>query len=175
MGDKNTGLWNTSVETGKIIPNKPELRAIIQVALIYCGVFVLACRLAGNPFSFTQRIDSGFVVKAGLSGTDNWNIFWWVTILTIVFEFLDASAGMDYGTAMTPLLLLLGFSPQQIIPVILIQQALAGLTGAFLHNEFGNVEWKFKPMSESFRLSLIIAGARLYCRRLFHLCGLWNI
>jgi len=71
---------------------------------------------------------------------------------------MDASAGMGFGTALTPLLLVVGFDPKQIVPVVMIQQGAAGLVGAFLHREFENVEWKFSPMSETVKLWLIIGG-----------------
>jgi uncharacterized protein len=94
----------------------------------------------------------------GWAGTNQWGILWAVVGIAVVFEFLDVAAGMGYGTAVTPLLLLLGYDPIQIVPVIMIQQAAAGLLGAFLHSEFGNVEWRFKPVSETVRLWLVIAG-----------------
>ena len=77
-------------------------------------------------------------------------------LLAAFFEFMDASAGMGFGTALTPLLLVIGFDPKQIVPVVMIQQGVAGLVGAFLHREFENVEWKFKPMSETVKLWMII-------------------
>jgi uncharacterized membrane protein YfcA len=52
---------------------------------------------------------------------------------------------------------LMGFNPKQIVPVVMIQLGVAGLVGAFLHREFENVEWKFRPMSETIKLWLIIA------------------
>jgi hypothetical protein len=70
---------------------------------------------------------------------------------------MDATAGMGFGTAITPLLLLIGFDPKQIVPVVMIQQGVAGLIGTFLHAEYQNVEWKFKPMSETIKLWLYIA------------------
>lgn len=85
-----------------------------------------------------------------------WTIFWAVVVLAALLEFLDASAGMGYGTAITPLLLVFGFEPIQIVPAVMIQQATAGLLGAFLHHEFGNVEWRVKPMSETLRLALLV-------------------
>ena len=35
--------------------------------------------------------------------------------------FLDSSARMGYGTTFTPVLLILGFDPLQIIPVVMVQ------------------------------------------------------
>jgi len=113
--------------------------------------------LAGNPFEATQRIASPAIVDRGLVGTNQWTIFWGVVLLAMFFEFMDASAGMGFGTALTPLLLVIGFDPKQIVPVVMIQQGVAGLVGAVLHREFENVVWKFKPMSETVKLWLIIA------------------
>jgi uncharacterized membrane protein YfcA len=89
---------------------------------------------------------------------NQWSIIWSVVLIAAFFEFMDASAGMGFGTALTPLLLMVGFDPKQIVPVVMIQQGAAGLVGAFLHREFENVEWKFSPMSETVKLWLIIAG-----------------
>lgn len=113
--------------------------------------------MAGNPFEATQRIASPAIVDRGLVGTNQWTIFWGVVLLAMFFEFMDASAGMGFGTALTPLLLVIGFDPKQIVPVVMIQQGVAGLVGAVLHREFENVVWKFKPMSETVKLWLIIA------------------
>ncbi|MCG2777148.1 MAG: sulfite exporter TauE/SafE family protein, partial [Desulfobacterales bacterium] len=139
---------------------KPE-KGQIKAALCGFGavfiVFLVACWLAGNPFEATQRIPSDVVKARGWVGTDNWTIFWYVIAIAVCFEFMDASAGMGYGTALVPLLLVLGFDPKQIVPAVMIQQGIQGLVGAFLHREYGNVEWKLKPMTETIRLWLIIA------------------
>ena len=82
-----------------------------------------------------------------------------VILIVVVFEFLDASAGMGYGTAVTPLLLLMGYTPLQIVPAVMIQQTVAGYTGVFLHGELGNVTWSLSDRRDtSLRLGLAIAG-----------------
>ncbi len=96
-------------------------------------------------------------------------------------DIMDASAGMGFGTALTPLLLVIGFDPKQIVPVVMIQQGAAGLVGAFLHREFENVEWKFSPMSETVKLWLIIAGTGVLFNvtaivgvyKIFHIAKIW--
>ena len=142
----------------RLRPGKKQITAALYGLAAFFVIFLISCWLAGNPFGATQRIASEAIEKKGWVGTNNWGIFWWVVILAVVFEFLDASAGMGYGTALTPLLLIIGFDPKQIVPAVMIQQAAAGIVGAFLHNEFGNVKWKIKPMSETIKLWLIIAG-----------------
>ncbi|MDF1535491.1 MAG: sulfite exporter TauE/SafE family protein [bacterium] len=141
----------------RLKPDRRMVRAALVGMISFFTVFLVGCWLAGNPFSATQRVASEFIMARGWAGTDAWSILWGVVGIAIILEFLDAAAGMGYGTAITPLLMLLGFDPIQIVPAVMIQQAVAGLTGAFLHNEFGNVEWKFKPMSETVKLWLIIS------------------
>jgi uncharacterized membrane protein YfcA len=99
------------------------------------------------------------MIEHGWAGTSEWGLLWLVIVLAMVFEFMDAAAGMGFGTALTPVLLVMGYDPLQIVPVVLIQQTVAGLVGAFLHREFQNVEWRFRPLSETVRLCIIIASA----------------
>ncbi|MEJ2165717.1 MAG: sulfite exporter TauE/SafE family protein [Desulfobacterales bacterium] len=148
---KKSTMWE------RFLPGKRQLIAAAWGLLALFAVFLLGCWLAGNPFEATKRIASPFVEKMGWVGTNEWGIIWSVVLIAMFFEFMDASAGMGFGTAITPLLLLIGFNPKQIVPVVMIQQGVAGLVGAFLHREFENVEWKFSPMSETVKLWLYIA------------------
>ncbi len=165
MAEKKSMGWEVAREVEFIKPSilerlKPEKKALIGALWALCAffvVFLLGCWLAGNPFEATKRIASPIVEAKGWVGSNEWGIFWHVVLLAMFFEFMDASAGMGFGTAITPLLLVLGFDPKQIVPAVMIQQGVAGLVGAFLHREFENVEWKLKPMSETIKLWLIIA------------------
>lgn len=142
----------------RLKPGKKQVVGALWAAGAFLIVFLVGCWLAGNPFEATQRIPSEAIQAKGWVGTNNWGIFWHVVALTLFFEFMDASAGMGFGTAIVPLLLVLSFDPKQIVPTVMIQQGIAGLVGAFLHREFENVEWKLKPMSETIKLWLIIGG-----------------
>lgn len=139
----------------RLIPEWRHMKAALGGIFVFFLVFLLGCWLAGNPFEPTVRIQSPYSVAHGLQG-NSWHIVWSVVLLAAFFEFMDASAGMGFGTALTPILLVLGFDPKQIVPVVMIQQGVAGMVGAFLHREFENVEWKFKPMSETVKLWFII-------------------
>ena len=141
----------------RFVPEWKQIKgALMGIAALFL-VFLLGWWLAGNPFDATQRIPSEIVKVNGWVGTNQWAIIWSVVLVAMFFEFMDASAGMGFGTALTPLLLVMGFDPKQIVPAVMIQQGTAGLVGAFLHREFENVEWKFKPMSETIKLWLIIS------------------
>ena len=43
-----------------------------------------------------------------------------VAILALSCEYIDASIGMGYGTALTPLLLVIGFLPLDVVPAVLL-------------------------------------------------------
>ncbi len=141
----------------RLMPEKSQVMAAVYSMGALAVVFLIGCWLAGNPFEATQRIPSAFVKSMGWVGTNEWGIIWSVVFVAMAFEFMDATAGMGFGTAITPLLLVMGFDPKQIVPVVMIQQGVAGLIGTFLHKEYGNVEWKFKPMSETVKLWFYIA------------------
>ena len=48
--------------------------------------------------------DNQVMVDQGWAGTSDWGLLWTVILLALVFEFMDASAGMGFGTALTPVL-----------------------------------------------------------------------
>jgi len=57
-------------------------------------------------------------------------------------EYIDSTLGMGYGTALTPVLLLFGYSPLQIVPAVLISELITGLLAGFFHHRAGNVNLK---------------------------------
>ena len=65
---------------------------------------------------------------------------------------MDSTLGMGYGTTLTPVFLMMGFNPLQIVPVVLISELISGLLAAVLHHREGNVN--LRP--ETFKLSEII-------------------
>jgi len=61
--------------------------------------------------------------------------------LTALFcEYIDSSLGMGYGTTLTPLLLVAGFEPLQIVPCILLSEFASGAAAGFMHHRDGNVD-----------------------------------
>jgi uncharacterized membrane protein YfcA len=64
-----------------------------------------------------------------------------IFLAALACEFMDSSLGMGYGTTLTPLLLLSGFEPLQIVPAVLISELMTGLTAGLLHQRDGNVDF----------------------------------
>ena len=76
---------------------------------------------------------------------------------------MDSAGGMGYGTALTPLMLMAGFDPKQVVPCIMITEMFTGLIAGMIHGEFENVEWKLKPMNETTKLVIVVAIIGMVC------------
>ncbi|MBK5965066.1 hypothetical protein CCR95_13460 [Thiocystis minor] len=63
-----------------------------------------------------------------------------VFVAALACEYLDSSLGMGYGTTLTPLLLLAGFEPLQIVPAVLFSELLTGLAAGAMHHRDGNID-----------------------------------
>jgi len=70
-----------------------------------------------------------------------------IIIIAFISEYVDSTLGMGYGTTLTPILLLFGFSPLQVVPSILLSELITGLLAGFTHHSVGNVELRPKTMS----------------------------
>lgn len=79
-----------------------------------------------------------------------------VAILAFFCEYIDSTLGMGYGTTLTPVLLIFGFSPIQIVPAVLLSELITGLLAGFFHQLVGNVD--FRP--KTYRIPAIIARLR---------------
>lgn len=75
-----------------------------------------------------------------------------IIIIAFLCEYMDSTLGMGYGTTLTPVLLLFGFNPLQIIPVVLLSELISGLLAGFFHHKEGNVNL----MPKSTNIPLII-------------------
>jgi len=67
-----------------------------------------------------------------------------IVLIAFICEYTDSTLGMGYGTALTPILILFGFKPLQIVPVVLLSELITGLLAAFFHHREGNVNLKPK-------------------------------
>ncbi len=80
------------------------------------------------------------------------SIWMGMTIIIVAFlcEYMDSTLGMGYGTTLTPVLLLLGYSPMQVVPAVLLSELITGLMAGIFHHRAGNVN--FKPKTTNFSL-----------------------
>lgn len=69
---------------------------------------------------------------------------WGIIVLAFFCEYVDSTLGMGYGTTLTPVLLIMGFSPAQIVPAVLLSELITGVLAGILHHREGNVNFKPK-------------------------------
>jgi uncharacterized membrane protein YfcA len=79
-----------------------------------------------------------------------------IIILAFLCEYIDSSLGMGYGTTLTPLLLIMGYKPLQIVPVVLLSELVTGMSAAFFHHKFKNADFKFG--NSDFKIAMVMAG-----------------
>jgi len=77
-------------------------------------------------------------------------------MLSFACGYVDSSLGMGYGSTLTPLLLLLGYQPLEVIPAIIGSQFVAGGIGAWAHHLIGNVD--LHPRNQAFRVACLLAS-----------------
>lgn len=76
-----------------------------------------------------------------------------IVFFALACEYMDSTLGMGYGTTLAPVLLLMGYSPGEIVPAVLVSELVSGIFAAGMHHRSGNVD--FKPCTTD--LSKIIA------------------
>jgi uncharacterized membrane protein YfcA len=53
----------------------------------------------------------------------------YLVISALIMEFIDSSLGMMYGTALSPRLIFMNYNAKDVVPCILISQAVGGFFG----------------------------------------------
>jgi uncharacterized membrane protein YfcA len=77
-----------------------------------------------------------------------------VLFLALILEYVDSTLGMGYGTTLTPVLLVMGFEPLQIVPAVLLSELTAGFMAAGMHHSVGNVD--FRKHSNHLKIALLL-------------------
>jgi len=86
-------------------------------------------------------------------------IHWPFLLLALFCEYIDSTLGMGYGTTLTPILLLAGYEPTQIVPSVLLSEFLTGILAGIFHHGCGNVN--FKPGSHPLKVALVLAACSI--------------
>jgi len=79
-------------------------------------------------------------------------------ILALLAEFVDSYLGMMYGTILTPLLIIVGFPSQDVVPSILLSQAIAGGIASIGHIRYNNITLKRNGTDTKIILSIVTLG-----------------
>jgi uncharacterized membrane protein YfcA len=87
---------------------------------------------------FFFAFDHEFSLADQLPGTPL--LYLAIVVLAFMAEYVDSSLGMGYGTTLTPLLLILGYTPLQVVPAVLLSEFASGISSGFYHHSIGNVD-----------------------------------
>ena len=82
-----------------------------------------------------------------------------IFLAALLCEYIDSSLGMGYGTTLTPVLLLAGFEPLQIVPCVLLSEFLTGITAGLMHHRDGNVDLLRDGRARKTMMSLSLLSA----------------
>ena len=76
------------------------------------------------------------------------SLFVAVVFLAMICQYMSISLGVGYGTPLTPLLIIIGFLPLQIVPAVLFSQLAGGIIGGLAHHRVGNISLDFRRDEE---------------------------
>ncbi|MFX0093793.1 MAG: sulfite exporter TauE/SafE family protein [Candidatus Hodarchaeota archaeon] len=87
-------------------------------------------------------------------------------VLALICEYIDSAIGGGYGTILVPILLLLGFDNNIIVPSVLFTEIWTGFASAGLHHVVGNAKFEAKidrangnlHLSEDSKVSSVLAA-----------------
>jgi uncharacterized membrane protein YfcA len=77
---------------------------------------------------------------------------------------IDLSLGMGYGFTVTPVMLMLGYSPQEAVPAVLISSFIGGISSSIWNHRLHNVDFDLKGRAfriAAFTSALGVLGAIL--------------
>ena len=67
-----------------------------------------------------------------------------IALIAFLAEYVDSTLGMGYGTTLTPVLLLMGYEPMQVVPAVLLSELFTGLLAGVAHHRAGNANFQLK-------------------------------
>ncbi len=83
-------------------------------------------------------------------------MLFFVGVLAFISEYLDSSLGMGYGTALAPMLIIMGYQPLKVVPAILISQFVTDIAACISHHSLSNVDLNIK--SKDFKVALTLGA-----------------
>jgi len=77
-----------------------------------------------------------------------------VGIIAFISEYLDSGLGMGYGTALAPILIIMGYEPIKVVPAILVSQLFTDIAACISHHNMRNVDLKIH--SKDFKVASLL-------------------
>lgn len=77
-----------------------------------------------------------------------------IGVIAFISEYLDSGLGMGYGTALAPILIIMGYEPIKVVPAILVSQLFTDIAACISHHNMRNVDLKIH--SSDFKVALFL-------------------
>ncbi|MCW4012062.1 MAG: sulfite exporter TauE/SafE family protein [Candidatus Bathyarchaeota archaeon] len=77
-------------------------------------------------------------------------------LLAFICGIIDLSLGMGYGFTVTPLMLMIGFTPQEAVPAVLFSSFVGGCCSSIWNHRMHNVDFNLK--GKAFKIAAFTAG-----------------
>lgn len=81
-----------------------------------------------------------------------------LTIAAMIMEFIDSALGMMYGTVLSPLLIILSYDVKEVVPSILLSQAVGGFIASWRHHGLKNADFHAGTMDRRIAVTIIWFG-----------------
>ena len=79
-------------------------------------------------------------------------------IAAMIMEFIDSALGMMYGTVLSPLLIIMNYNPKEVVPSILVSQAIGGFIASWRHHRFKNADFNSGTTDRHIAVTVIWFG-----------------
>ena len=79
-------------------------------------------------------------------------------IAALVMEFIDSALGMMYGTVLSPFLIIMNYNAKEVVPSILISQAIGGFIASWRHHRLKNADFNAGSTDRSIAVTVIWFG-----------------
>jgi len=77
-----------------------------------------------------------------------------IGIIAFISEYLDSGLGMGYGTALSPILIIMGYHPLKVVPAILVSQLVTDIAACISHHNLQNCNLTIK--SRDFKIAFVL-------------------
>jgi len=82
----------------------------------------------------------------------------YIMIFAVIMEFIDSALGMMYGTVLSPLLIIMNYNAKDVVPSILISQAVGGFIASWRHHRYKNADFNSGTMDRHIAVTIIWFG-----------------
>jgi uncharacterized protein len=148
------------------VPGLRRKRVQIWMILVSCLTVLLIFQGLYPDYSPVPVLESGHI----------WSMAAIIFLAALLCEMIDSGIGMGYGTTLTPILLIVGFKPLDVVPCVLLSELVTGIFATLMHHYDGNVNFVKDKQARSTAMwlgLLSVVGVLMAVTLALHIPGMW--